>query len=132
MKRLAPLALLAFVAPALADTKASAWPPKLTFGDGTEASLTGNFAWDANRVDADGTAMDDDQDWRRKELGVSLKRKGLLDFTASYDFGNGVEVFTEAKNLTNSAGVRYYGSRERTYEYEKFGYNVFFGVRFKL
>ena len=89
MKRLAPLAplaLLAFVAPALAETKASAWPPKLTFGDGTEASLTGNFAWDANRVDADGTAMDDDQDWRRKELGVSLKRKGLYDFTASYDF----------------------------------------------
>ena len=86
MKRLAPLAplaLLAFVAPALAETKASAWPPKLTFGDGTEASLTGNFAWDANRVDADGTAMDDDQDWRRKELGVSLKRKGLYDFTAS-------------------------------------------------
>ena len=41
---LAPLALLAFVAPALAETKASAWPPKLTFGDGTEASLTGAAA----------------------------------------------------------------------------------------
>jgi hypothetical protein len=42
------------------------------------------------------------------------------------------ELFTEAKNLTNSAGTRYYGSRERTYEHEKFGYNVFFGVRFTL
>lgn len=72
MKRLAPLALLAFVAPALADTKASAWPPKLTFGNGTEAALTGNVAWDINRVSADGSALDDDQDWRRKEFGVSL------------------------------------------------------------
>ena len=40
-------------------------------------------------------------------------------------------MFGEAKNLTDSAGVRYYGSRERTYEYEKFGYTVFMGVRFK-
>lgn len=43
-----------------------------------------------------------------------------------------MEVFGEAKNLTDSAGVRYYGDKERTYEYEKFGYNVFVGVRFKL
>ena len=61
-----------------------------------------------------------------------VEGRGQLDFTASYDFGNGVEVFGEAKNLTDSAGVRYYGVRERTYEYEKFGYNVFLGVRFKL
>lgn len=61
-----------------------------------------------------------------------VEGRGQLDFTASYDFGNGVEVFGEAKNLTDSAGVRYYGVKERTYEYEKFGYNVFLGVRFKL
>lgn len=61
-----------------------------------------------------------------------VEGRGQLDFTASYDFGNGVEVFGEAKNLTDSAGVRYYGVKERTYEYEKFGYNVFMGVRFKL
>ncbi len=61
-----------------------------------------------------------------------VEGRGQLDFTTSYDFGNGVEVFGEAKNLTDSAGVRYYGVKERTYEYEKFGYNVFFGVRFKL
>ncbi|MBD3836195.1 TonB-dependent receptor [Brevundimonas sp.] len=66
------------------------------------------------------------------DFDLYVEGREQLDFTASYDFGNGVEVFTEAKNLTNSAGVRYYGSRERTYEYEKFGYNVFFGVRFKL
>ncbi|PZT96914.1 MAG: TonB-dependent receptor [Brevundimonas sp.] len=66
------------------------------------------------------------------DFDLFVEGREQLDFTASYDFGNGVELFTEAKNLTNSAGSRYYGARERTYEYEKFGYNVFFGVRFKL
>ena len=65
-------------------------------------------------------------------LDLYVEERGQLDFTTSYDFGNGIEVFGEAKNLTDSAGVRYYGSRERTYEYEKFGYNVFMGLRFKL
>lgn len=66
------------------------------------------------------------------DLDLYVEGREQLDFTASYDFGNGVELFGEAKNLTDSAGVKYYGVRERTYEYEKFGYNVFVGVRFKL
>ena len=65
-------------------------------------------------------------------LDLYVEGRGQLDFTASYDFGNGVEVFGEAKNLTDCAGVRYYGDKIRTYEYEKFGYNIFMGVRFKL
>ncbi|WP_312219331.1 TonB-dependent receptor [Brevundimonas sp.] len=65
------------------------------------------------------------------DFDLFVEGREQLDFTASYDFGNGIEVFGEAKNLTDSAGVKYYGSRERTYEYEKFGYNVFMGVRFK-
>ena len=65
------------------------------------------------------------------DLDLYVEGREQLDFTASYDFGNGVEVFGEAKNLTDSAGIKYYGSRERTYEYEKFGYNAFVGVRFK-
>lgn len=65
------------------------------------------------------------------DLDLYVEGREQLDFTASYDFGNGFEVFGEAKNLTDSAGVKYYGSRERTYEYEKFGYNAFVGVRFK-
>ena len=71
-------------------------------------------------------------DATRPGLDLYVEGRGQLDFTASYDFGNGVEVFGEAKNLTDSAGVRYYGSKERTYEYEKFGYNIFGGVRFKF
>lgn len=65
-------------------------------------------------------------------MDLWVEGRDQLDFTTSYDFGNGIELFGEAKNLTDSAGVKYYGSRERTYEYEKFGYNVFVGVRFKL
>lgn len=71
-------------------------------------------------------------DATRPGLDLFVEGRGQLDFTASYDFGNGVELFGEAKNLTDSAGVRYYGVQERTYEYEKFGYNLFVGVRFKL
>lgn len=44
MHRLAPLALLTLAAPALAGTQADAWPPRLALADGTEATLTGNFA----------------------------------------------------------------------------------------
>lgn len=65
-------------------------------------------------------------------LDLWVEGRDQLDFTTSYDFGNGIEVFAEAKNLTDSAGVRYYGERERTYEYEKFGYNLFAGLRFKF
>lgn len=71
-------------------------------------------------------------DATRPGLDLWVEGRGQLDFTTSYDFGNGIEVFGEAKNLTDEAGIRYYGSRERTYEYEKFGYNVFMGIRFKL
>ena len=55
--------------------------------------------------------------------------RGQLDATASYQMNRNLGFFVEAKNLTNSPGVRYYGSRERTYEYEKFGYTLFGGVR---
>jgi len=56
--------------------------------------------------------------------------RGQLDFTASYDVTDNWNVFLEAKNLTNTAGVRYFGSRDRVYEYEKFGYMAFAGVKF--
>lgn len=59
--------------------------------------------------------------------------RGQLDFTAAYSFmDDRYEVFMEAKNLSDTPGVRYYGSRERTYEYEKFGYSIFAGLRFRM
>ncbi|MBN8768888.1 MAG: porin [Stenotrophomonas nitritireducens] len=104
MRRLAPLALLTLAAPAFAGPQAGAWPPKLTSDNGTETSLTGNFAWDVNRFAADGGAFEDDQGWRRKEFGVAIKRKGLYDFSASYDFQSDtwmdVALRLESKGLT--------------------------------
>lgn len=55
--------------------------------------------------------------------------RGQLDFTSSYQVSDNWELYLEAKNLTNSPGVRYYGSRDRVYEYEKFGYTAFLGAR---
>ncbi|MQP77440.1 porin [Stenotrophomonas sp. MYb238] len=104
MRHLAPLALLTLAAPAFAAPQASAWPPKLGLADGTEAAFTGNFAWDINRFADGGGAFEDDQDWRRKEFGVAIKRKGLYDFTASYDFQSDtwmdVALRLESKGLT--------------------------------
>jgi TonB-dependent receptor len=66
------------------------------------------------------------------ELDLYWQGRSQLDLTASYQFAKQVEGFVEAKNLTNTAGIRYFGTRERVYEYEKFGYSVFVGARVKL
>lgn len=55
-----------------------------------------------------------------------------IDLTASFQFTKTFEAFVEAKNLTNSKGIRYYGKQSRIYEYEQFGYSVFVGGRLKL
>lgn len=65
-------------------------------------------------------------------LDLWVEGREQLDFTTSYQVGHGLEVFAEAKNLTDSAGVRYYGARVRTYEYEKFGSNLYLGLRYKF
>ena len=74
-----------------AGMRFESWPPRLVFANGTELAATGNYAYDVNRFDGEGygtaaTALEDDEDFRRKEFGVSLKRKGVYDFAASYDF----------------------------------------------
>ncbi|MES2339057.1 MAG: TonB-dependent receptor [Pseudomonadota bacterium] len=65
-------------------------------------------------------------------LDLYWEGRGQLDATASLQVTKGVNLFFEGKNLTNSAGVRYFGERQRVYEYEKFGYSLFGGVRVKL
>ncbi|KAF1716104.1 OprO/OprP family phosphate-selective porin [Pseudoxanthomonas wuyuanensis] len=89
------LALLALPACAAAQDAGSAaahgsiWPPKYTFGNGTELAATGNFGYDFNAFSGNGygnAALDDDHDWRRREFGLTLKRKGVYDFVAVFDF----------------------------------------------
>ncbi|MBN2973201.1 TonB-dependent receptor [Roseomonas aeriglobus] len=65
-------------------------------------------------------------------LDLYWEGRGQLDATASLQLMKGINLFFEGKNLTNSAGVRYFGQRQRVYEYEKFGYTLFGGVRVKL
>lgn len=56
--------------------------------------------------------------------------RGQLDVTSSYQVTDIWEIYGEAKNLSDSPGIRYFGTRNRVYEYEKFGYTVFLGLRF--
>lgn len=73
------------------QTQAKAWPPRIVFANGAELAATGNFAYDVNRFSGDGygtasTTFDDNDDFRRREFGFNLKRKGYFDVTAAYDF----------------------------------------------
>ncbi|MDO9478700.1 MAG: TonB-dependent receptor [Pseudohongiella sp.] len=62
-------------------------------------------------------------------LDLYWEGRSQLDLTASYAINDTYEVFFEGKNLSDSAGARYYGDRQRTYEYEKFGSLYFLGAR---
>lgn len=74
-----------------------------------------------NLIDANNPALD-----------LYWEGRGQLDATASLKVLKGVTFFVEGKNLTNSPGIRFYGDRQRVYEFEKFGYSLFGGFRFKL
>lgn len=65
-------------------------------------------------------------------LDIYWEGREQLDFSASYDFTKRFGVYLEAKNLTNSEGIRYAGDRSRVIEREAFGYTVFGGVRFNF
>ena len=65
-------------------------------------------------------------------LDLYWEGRGQLDATGSVQLTPALNLFVEGKNLTNTPGVRYYGERQRVYEYEKFGYTIFGGVRVKL
>ena len=86
------LSLLAVHAGARADdgeAKLAAWPPKITFAGGTELSLGGNLQYDAATFSGEGyagVALEDDDAWRRQEIGLTLRRKGVYDFGATFDF----------------------------------------------
>ena len=52
-----------------------------------------------------------------------------IDVTASFDVNPNFNLFFEAKNITDTPGVRYAGERTRVTEFEKFGATYFLGVR---
>ncbi|MFN3990601.1 MAG: TonB-dependent receptor [Erythrobacter sp.] len=66
---------------------------------------------------------------QRAPLDTFWVGRGQLDATASLDIGKNVNVFLEAKNITNTAGIRYAGTRDRVIEFERFGAFYFVGAR---
>ncbi|USI99278.1 porin [Xanthomonas prunicola] len=81
------LAVAAAIVPAAANAATSIenWPTKYTFGDGTELGLTGNYAYDDNNFSGD-DRLEDRTDFRRKEFGATIKKKGVYDAMVYYDF----------------------------------------------
>lgn len=69
-----------------ADIKA--FPPQVTLSDGTVIALTTNLAWDINRIDGGPAEDQDDQDWRRKEVGLLARKDGVYDLAVFYDVHN--------------------------------------------
>lgn len=64
-------------------------------------------------------------------LDLYWEGRSQLDLSASYEFTPNLELYLEAKNLTDTEGVRYYGSSSRVYERERFGRTAFLGARYK-
>lgn len=67
------------------------WPVHVTFGDGSDLALTGVYRYDINDFSndrkPDGThAFEDSRTNRRKELGVTLKKKGVYDAVVAYEY----------------------------------------------
>lgn len=62
------------------------WPTHYVFADGTDLGLAFKYQYDINRYRDDDGRLADAQTNRRKELGFYLKKKGLYDATAVFDF----------------------------------------------
>ncbi|AOD13913.1 porin [Xanthomonas fragariae] len=79
------LAITAAPAAANAATSLENWPTKYTFDDGTEVGVFGTFAYDDNNFYND-DRLEDRTDFRRKELGATIKKKGVYDAMVNFDF----------------------------------------------
>lgn len=86
----APLVLLAPVFATAADVKNGPygfdnWPTHYVFSNGTDVGLAVKYQYDVDRYSGDG-AFEDAQTNRRKEFGAFIKKAGVYDATAVYDF----------------------------------------------
>lgn len=65
---------------------ASHWPTHHLFADGTDLGIALKYQYDVDRFSHDAGRLADAQTNRRKELGAYVKKKGVYDATAVYDF----------------------------------------------
>lgn len=68
-------------------------------------------------------------DYGDPRLDIYWEGRSQLDFTADFDVTERINLYLEAKNLTDSEGVRYAGDRSRPTERERFGRLFFVGAR---
>lgn len=67
------------------------WPTHYTFGDGTDIGLTGAYRFDLNDFSNDtlpngSQRFEDAHTNRRKEIGLTLKKKGAYDAILDYEY----------------------------------------------
>lgn len=67
------------------------WPTHYTFGNGVEVGAKGLLQYDFNGFSndrlPDGTQVfDDAHTWRRKELNLYVRKRGVFEINAGYDF----------------------------------------------
>lgn len=91
MKPLFAVCVLAMVASPL--LRASDWPTRIVFDDGTELGVKGDFQYDWVRFGDDrlpygGHLFDATEDWRRQEVNVYLKKKDAYELNLGYDFAS--------------------------------------------
>jgi outer membrane receptor protein involved in Fe transport len=65
-------------------------------------------------------------------LHLFISGRGVLDFAANYDLRQGMGLFVEATNLTDSMQRRYRGVVTRVDELEQFGRQFMMGLRLGL
>jgi iron complex outermembrane receptor protein len=63
---------------------------------------------------------------------VFYAEESVVDFQASYEFENGLEVVFQANNLTDEPSKTYFGSEAQTGSIQYFGRQYFFGVNYKM
>jgi len=110
------MVLLAPVCVAVADPAAadydwrSNWPTHAVLGDGTDIGLSLKYQFDLNRFSHDDGVYEDAQTNRRKEFGFYVRKKGVYDATAVFDFQSRtwLDVFLRMQTkavLGNDAGA---------------------------
>ncbi|WP_429200212.1 OprO/OprP family phosphate-selective porin [Luteibacter sp. W1I16] len=89
------LGAVALIAPVLAEAADAArndydwrsnWPTHYVFADGTDIGLSVKYQYDLDRFSHDEGTYEDAQTNRRKEFGFFVRKKGVYDATAVFDF----------------------------------------------
>ena len=62
------------------------WPTHYTFSDGTDIGLVLAYRYDVNDFSDDKGTFEDSATNRRKELGLTLKKKGVYDAIVDYEY----------------------------------------------